>query len=753
MPKFRFIVAVYLVCVPSAVLAQTAAIRGRVSDPQRVVVVDAAVTLTTPNGSSPRNAASGADGIFTIDGVTPGAYVLRVEAAGFDRWSQGVTVSAGDVAVDVTLQIAGFAETVTVAAPKLEEELPQQIERTGSRVQTITSGDIDNGGYDDVGQALQALVPGLFLAPKAGAFDYVSASLQGSRTNEIVWLVDGVRISNRLYNGTTPLDTLPAHMIERIEVVEGGQGLFYGTQAVAGVVNVVTKSFTEDRNGRVQSGFDTNRGGHVNAFARDSKDGHRFVVYGSKDQARGYRSFPESEFTPSTTDRNRSYDVVTFGGKYAYDFGTIARASAMYQRSGVTLDSLTPARTSAVQIGGLAGAFNDRTEQITSGKLDITPARPVKFFVKGYYHQWDSFWNESRNVIGSPGTTRAISEDEFWGFKDYGVNLMTQLTPTRGAELSAGYDFQNYSGQDDVLLIAPNTERVHALFGQLRTTPELTRNTTLALGVRFNAPSHAQSAAVWNASARYDFAPRLFARGGVGTSFRYPDAYELFAIDPTCCFGNPNLKPERSTNVNGSVGGYLRTGATTITLEAIGFYRDVTDLISDVDDGSRETTITANRPDHVTGKGVTFVGSAAFSRAISGSLGYTYTSSQRSNELAGGYNSLAGIPNNQIEASLDVHPRAPFGLTLTVNGVGEMFDTVSSLGSVPSGDYTVVDLAGRVFVDRSRRHRINMRLENLFDEEYTTIHARGFRDTGGAAFLVHNLGTPRTFHLSYSFSY
>jgi len=44
----------------------------------------------------------------------------------------------------------------------------------------------------------------------------------------LLWLVDGVRISNRLYIGTTPLDTIPAHMVERIEIIEGGQGLFYG---------------------------------------------------------------------------------------------------------------------------------------------------------------------------------------------------------------------------------------------------------------------------------------------------------------------------------------------------------------------------------------------------------------------------------------------------------------------------------------------------------------------------------------------
>jgi vitamin B12 transporter len=201
------------------------------------------------------------------------------------------------------------------------------------------------------------------------------------------------------------------------------------------------------------------------------------------------------------------------------------------------------------------------------------------------------------------------------------------------------------------------------------------------------------------------------------------------------------------------VGGRILTGTTNVTLEAIGFYRQVSDLIVDIDDGSGETTITGNRPDTVRVRGVSFVGSSAFTPAVSGSVGYTYARSQQKNELAGGYSGIAGIPSNQVQASIDVHPRQPYGVTLTLNRVGEMFDTVSTFGEVASGDYTVADLSGRVFLDSRRRHRISMRLENLFDEDYVVRHARGFRDAPATAFLVHNLGTPRTFHVSYSFSY
>ncbi|MFX8879604.1 TonB-dependent receptor plug domain-containing protein, partial [Acinetobacter baumannii] len=83
-------------------------------------------------------------------------------------------------------------------------------------------------------------------------------SFLGSRTQDVLFLVDGVRINNRLYAGTTPLDTLPSAIVDRIEVLEGGQSLFYGTQAVAGAVNIVTKPFSPTRDGAVSVGVDSN---------------------------------------------------------------------------------------------------------------------------------------------------------------------------------------------------------------------------------------------------------------------------------------------------------------------------------------------------------------------------------------------------------------------------------------------------------------------------------------------------------------
>ena len=69
----------------------------------------------------------------------------------------------------------------------------------------------------------------------------------------------------------------------------------------------------------------------VTGVARDTVQGHRYVVYGSSDDAVGYENFPAAQYQPSTTDRDRGYHVQTFGGKYAFDFSPRVRFSSAYQ--------------------------------------------------------------------------------------------------------------------------------------------------------------------------------------------------------------------------------------------------------------------------------------------------------------------------------------------------------------------------------------------------------------------------------------
>lgn len=628
-------------------------------------------------------------------------------------------------------------ETVVVTA-RLEETLPEHLARYGSDLEAITSERVRANAYVDLSQALQMQTPGLFISPRNGPFSYVDLSLQGSRTGDVLWLVDGVRINNRLYTSTSPADTLPASMIERVEVLKGGQSLFYGTQAAAGVINVVTRGFTDDFGGQATLGGHTNGGVHGDVYVRDTVGAHRYVLWASKDEAEGYETF--DVFQPSATARKRGYDVVSFGGKYAIDLTPDLSLNLYLQHTDAHLD-YPGARLTRL-------SFNDRDEEIASASLEWKASDRVALSVKGYWHDWDSVYSTVNNVPGNPAASPVIVDDStYWGYQDFGVSVLAKLNIHRGFEYQLGYDFQNFNGRDEVLLIADKTETVHAVIAQVRTTDELSTRGRLAAGLRHDRTGESE-ATVWNVSGRYDLTDGLYVQGIAGTSFILPSAEQLFGIDPCCAIGNPNLAPEQSLNANLTVGG----AGERFEWEATAFYRRIEDLIVDnYDQPGLPDGIYLNTDDKVEVEGFEAQASVRFTEALTGRASFQWTRAR----AYGSDDQFPRIPESLGKASLVYDPAdRPWGGSATAAYTGSVYQSVSGFGRRDYGGYLVVDLAAHAYLDGAdRRHRLTARLENAFDEGYATRLNSGLTDAGTGRFMFQFLGVPRTFHLAYSHSF
>ena len=628
-----------------------------------------------------------------------------------------------------------------VITGKLEEELPTQLAKQGVRVDVVTAATIKNGQYVDIIQSLQSTVPGFYIAPKNGPFDYARISLQGSRTQDVLWLEDGVRLNNRLYGGgTTPLDTLPASMVERIEIVEGPQALFYGTQSIAGAVNVITRDFSSHPDGAVTAGGDTNSSYHLDGYARGAVGPGRLVVYGSADQSRGFLPYPVEDFQPSATQRDRAYSMFGLGGKYQMDLSDQVRLTVSEQHNFGKLDDAQPQ--------SIASAFNNRNEDILTGKVDVTANENLQFFFKGYYHWWRSHYTEFDN---DPSTGALITVDDHdpWGYVDRGVNAMGKFSPTRGVNVYLGYDFQNYYGSDAVLVIDKHEESTHAVFGEIATTPELIHGLSLAAGVRYNAPNVGQSATVGVVTAKWDITDGLYLKAMAGTAFRLPTAEELFANDPQDERGNPDLKPESSKNANVALGGYV-PGLPALHWEVLGFFRDVKNLIDYATfDPVTNQDVFGNVDGVVRVRGGQVAIDGALTDEISGSASYTYSSSKQD-----GGSQLINIPVSLAKATLDYHPTTmPFGLTGSLNYVGDVYGNPAGLGAMNFGNYVVFNASARLFLDESRHQRVDVGLNNVFGKRYATSLMGGFSDATGDAYPVPNLGQPRTFTVRYTLGF
>ena len=89
----------------------------------------------------------------------------------------------------------------------------------------------------------------------------------------------------------------------------------------------------------------------------------------------------------------------------------------------------------------------------------------------------------------------------------------------------------------------------------------------------------------------------------------------------------------------------------------------------------------------------------------------------------------------------------------TANQVGSVYKTFGDDGREKFGNYTIVDLAGRIFLDHARHHTVSVRLANVFDTEYATALARGTRDADGSSYTYWHLGVPRTFEARYRYDF
>ncbi len=649
---------------------------------------------------------------------------------------------AGEIAAQQTAanarNLGSDIEEVIITERSLDTSLPLELARYGNDLEIVTAEQVRSHSFVDVGQALEMLVPGLQLTTQAGAFSYINIQMQGSRSQDVLWTIDGVRINNRLYNSTSPADTLPSSMIERTEVLKGGQGLMYGTSAMAGVINVVTRSFSDTPDGSVTVGAGSNGLRRVNGYGRGALGKHKFVVWGSQDENDGYEVF--TQYQPNAVNRKRNYDVSSVGLKYSYEFTDDLRLSVTGIHTEAALGYPNLRNTS----------INDRNEEIVSARLDYTPSDEMQFFLKSYYHDWDT------DYYTPPGASA------YWGYEDFGASAGILLAPHRNFEYHLGYDFQTYKGQDDVLLIAGEREDVNALYAQVRSTDELFERARFAAGVRRNETGDVGST-VWNVSGVYDLTETLFIQGSIGTSFLLPSAENLYRIHcPSgegCTHGNLLLEPEESLSVNASIGGQLDIGMP-LSWQVNAWDRRVDNLITTQPIPANHpnppppefTRTFVNVPTEVKVRGAELLLRGPLTPALSFDVSYTY--SEEKDPVT--KQQLQDRPRRQYKGALAFSPPGSrYGMNVAFRYMGEKFANVGGFGRQSYSDAYLVDAGAHVTLGAEQQHRVSLRLENLLDEEYGTQINSAVLDGSNPAerFLYQRLGPPRTVHVNYSYDF
>ncbi len=213
------------------VMAQAGSIRGTIiSGDEPVPFVNVGLKGTNIGASTDL------EGKFAIDGVAPGNYILQASSVGMERYRKAITVEDKPVVVAIEMKeaVAQLGEIVVTGTMK-----ETYVSQSPVKVEVLTAKFLETTPTSNIMEALQT-VNGVQEQINCGVCATNDIHINGMEGPYTLVLIDGMPIMSALasvygFNG------IPTSLIERVEIVKGPSSTLYGTEAVGGVINVITR--------------------------------------------------------------------------------------------------------------------------------------------------------------------------------------------------------------------------------------------------------------------------------------------------------------------------------------------------------------------------------------------------------------------------------------------------------------------------------------------------------------------------------
>lgn len=243
-----------------------ASLAGIVKDPQGRAVPGAALTLVSRTGSASSATTSDSAGAYHFRGLPEGNYFVRVEAPGFAPFlAEDIRLSSGTAETrDVVLQLAGVREEVVVTASSTPQA-PEEVSKAVTVIDRTDAEARDNAALSDVVD----LAPSVRVQQLGGPGAFTTIQIRGLRDQDTAVLVDGLRLrdaSATQSDASGLIEDLLFTDANRVEVMRGSGSSLYGTNAIGGIVNVIT-----DEGGGRTRGSVMLEGGSLDTFRGRAK--------------------------------------------------------------------------------------------------------------------------------------------------------------------------------------------------------------------------------------------------------------------------------------------------------------------------------------------------------------------------------------------------------------------------------------------------------------------------------------------------
>lgn len=597
------------------------------------------------------------------------------------------------------------SDAIVVTATRAE----QPADQTGHAITVIDHALIERRQSQTVSDLLST-TPGVTFNRNGGVGTATGISIRGAETAQTLVLVDGVRINDPSSpGGAFDFGNLLIGNINRIEVLRGANSVPWGSQAIGGVVNIITAPPTDDLS--------------INARAE----------YGYADTAQGV----------ANTSFRAGPIAASFGGGY-------------FRTDGISAAAIGTERDGYRNYGA-------------NGRVEIALSDAITVDLRGYYSHgradldgfpapnYDTFtdtpeYSTSQELLGYAGVRASLLDGRFNNRLAFTITDINRdnFDPTFGDEPSfigrgrvERFEYQGDFAVSDTIrtVFGAETEKSHfsdgfakystgidSAYGQLIVTP--IAPLTVTGGIRYDDHEDYGSEVIFSGNAALRVASGTLLRASYAEGFKAPTLYQLRSD-----FGNETLKAERAQSYDIGIEQHLLDDKIVAT--ATVFRRTAKDQIDFISCAAPFEGICTDRPygtyDNIArarAQGVEFAVDLKPVDALTVNASYTYVDTEnRSPDSFNFGNVLARRPKNSISLSADYAPAEGFSVGATIQHVSDSFDNASN--STPLDGYALVGLRAAWTFDP--RFELYGRVDNVFDETYQTVATYG--TIGRAAYV------------------
>ncbi|MBN8291821.1 TonB-dependent receptor [Rhodobacter sp. NTK016B] len=574
---------------------------------------------------------------------------------------------------------------------------PVEEDNLGRAVTVVTEQDIEERGLITVQEALRAL-PGVSVSGSGDNFTQVR--IRGAEVNHTLILIDGIEAAGG--DGEYTLSGLETAMIERIEVLRGPQSVVYGSNASAGVINIVTRRATP---------------GLTRAFTLETGAAHRAAGFLAWRGDRGGISLALAHL------HDLGYDNSGDGGER----DEIRRSTAILSGDYALTDDLTVDFTlrrsreysdydSTNYLATDPGSYvvDDPTQfsevdELTAG-IGVTYAMAGGRLVHRLSLATTQNSRSNNGAVPIETQTNAAHYRLSFGLDGAPVETSAHL-------LNAMLEWEQDSSSSNPLYDRASTSfalEYRGEFGGL----------SVQAGARYDDNEVFEDATTWTLAAAYDFGGGWRVHGSAGTGVVNPSYFELYAND-FGYVGNPNLRPERNRSIDLGLEMPVGTnGMVDVTL----FHEVLTDEITAVSTGPG-TFSYINQIGESPRHGVEISGRTQVTDALSLRMAYTWLDAEN--------------PDGSVKIRRPRHELSMGATWAFAQGRGSLsadlrhvrgnWDTQfwGAYSTVELPAYTTVDLAAQY--DLTDRVTLVGRVSNLFDADVMDVW--GYAGRGRSAYV------------------